>query len=324
MAHACVQQRCACRVRACTRGGGSARALGALRCAHTGCTTLAGASEGDAGSKRCWGCSVVRYCGRECQRADWLAHHRRVCGPSWRARRPRRSTHSFALFLLSSRVQLCPPAFPPCPPARLCACLPTLLPRGLRVSVTGGDACGARARAGGRSRAEGTSVEGGSRAGGLVCGMVARRAVCAPVCVCGGAGGGAGRQKRGAGEGGQAMLRVLVHCQLGGWGARGALAPRQRDAAKKPTGPTPLRRVREAGGGGGGRDRKTPCVGGGGGGGEGMHACMHARGRPAPPPSADLRGREAAPRRRVDIVGRDALLCCARVCVGWGRGGEGG
>ncbi|KAH7052406.1 hypothetical protein B0J12DRAFT_72628 [Macrophomina phaseolina] len=36
------------------------------------------------GTKRCAGCGVVRYCGRECQRADWRRGHRRVC-ETWAA-----------------------------------------------------------------------------------------------------------------------------------------------------------------------------------------------------------------------------------------------
>ncbi|OMP84884.1 Ubiquitin carboxyl-terminal hydrolase 18 [Diplodia seriata] len=36
-------------------------------------------SEPEGGAKRCAGCGVVRYCGRECQRGDWRAGHKRVC-----------------------------------------------------------------------------------------------------------------------------------------------------------------------------------------------------------------------------------------------------
>ncbi|GME49153.1 Ubiquitin carboxyl-terminal hydrolase 18 [Neofusicoccum parvum] len=31
------------------------------------------------GTMKCAGCGVVRYCGRECQRADWKREHKRVC-----------------------------------------------------------------------------------------------------------------------------------------------------------------------------------------------------------------------------------------------------
>ncbi|KAK7724886.1 hypothetical protein SLS57_004157 [Botryosphaeria dothidea] len=36
------------------------------------------------GTRRCAGCGVVRYCGRECQRQDWRGGHKRVCA-AWAA-----------------------------------------------------------------------------------------------------------------------------------------------------------------------------------------------------------------------------------------------
>lgn len=55
-----------------------ARALGALQCAHVGCTTVSGTSEAEIRGKRCGGCGAVRYCGTACSRADWRAH-KAVC-----------------------------------------------------------------------------------------------------------------------------------------------------------------------------------------------------------------------------------------------------
>jgi hypothetical protein len=56
------------------------RALGAgSGCSYVGCVSLLGPSECDLRCRRCSGCGVVRYCSPECQRADWVQHHGRVC-----------------------------------------------------------------------------------------------------------------------------------------------------------------------------------------------------------------------------------------------------
>lgn len=57
-----------------------ARAL-ALRtsCANLGCPRLEGVTEAGLKGKRCGGCSVLRFCCRECSVAEWKAGHRRVC-----------------------------------------------------------------------------------------------------------------------------------------------------------------------------------------------------------------------------------------------------
>lgn len=53
----------------------AAEALAAQTCAHVRCTSIFGAREADAPhGKRCSRCCCVRYCGRECQKADWRAH----------------------------------------------------------------------------------------------------------------------------------------------------------------------------------------------------------------------------------------------------------
>lgn len=40
---------------------------------------VCGVNPPDGGAKKCAGCGVVRYCGRECQRKDWRAGHKRLC-----------------------------------------------------------------------------------------------------------------------------------------------------------------------------------------------------------------------------------------------------
>ena len=40
-------------------------------CANEGCEK--------AGSQKCGACEEVRYCGRQCQKAHWLAEHKREC-----------------------------------------------------------------------------------------------------------------------------------------------------------------------------------------------------------------------------------------------------
>ena len=53
----------------------TAEALATRPCAHTCCTTIAGACEADMPrGKLCSGCRAVRYCGAACQKADWRAH----------------------------------------------------------------------------------------------------------------------------------------------------------------------------------------------------------------------------------------------------------
>jgi hypothetical protein len=47
------------------------RALGTLRCAHLGCTNLAGGSEAQLESKRCSGCKTERFCSDACSQAAW-------------------------------------------------------------------------------------------------------------------------------------------------------------------------------------------------------------------------------------------------------------
>lgn len=61
-----------------------ARIAAARSCAHLACSNVRitgapAASEGD-GCKKCAACRAVRYCSRECQRADWKhGGHSRVC-----------------------------------------------------------------------------------------------------------------------------------------------------------------------------------------------------------------------------------------------------
>jgi hypothetical protein len=51
-----------------------AHALGTLRCAHLGCTNLAGASEAQVKGKLCSGCRTVRFCSEACSQAAWRQH----------------------------------------------------------------------------------------------------------------------------------------------------------------------------------------------------------------------------------------------------------
>lgn len=51
-----------------------ARALKPLRCAHLGCTNVAGSSEADLPSRLCSACRQVRYCSAECAAAAWRQH----------------------------------------------------------------------------------------------------------------------------------------------------------------------------------------------------------------------------------------------------------
>ena len=53
-------------------GAREALVCGAERCSRAECTK--------AGTNRCSKCRSVRYCGRECQLADWRAGHKRECG----------------------------------------------------------------------------------------------------------------------------------------------------------------------------------------------------------------------------------------------------
>ena len=56
-------------------------AVGQRRCAHLGCTNVplllgagAGGSQQPARSRKCTGCSAVRFCSEACSRADWRVH----------------------------------------------------------------------------------------------------------------------------------------------------------------------------------------------------------------------------------------------------------
>ena len=58
----------------------AAEALATRACAYVGCTTVAGATEaGMPRGSRCGNCSVMRYCCKACQKADWRVH-KAVCG----------------------------------------------------------------------------------------------------------------------------------------------------------------------------------------------------------------------------------------------------
>ncbi|KAL4439766.1 hypothetical protein ABPG75_002767 [Micractinium tetrahymenae] len=67
----------------------AARSCANLRCPNLGLEGGAAAGEG-AGCTRCAGCRVLYYCGMACQRADWRAGHRKVCGELAAERRRRR------------------------------------------------------------------------------------------------------------------------------------------------------------------------------------------------------------------------------------------
>jgi hypothetical protein len=51
-----------------------AHALGTLRCAHLGCTNLAGANEEQVQSRLCSHCRAVRFCSEACSQATWRQH----------------------------------------------------------------------------------------------------------------------------------------------------------------------------------------------------------------------------------------------------------
>lgn len=71
-----------------------AEVLSTRRCAHLGCTDVAGASEVAAPrGKRCASCLAVRYCSKACQLADWKAGHKAVCS-ELAARRSGAGPHS--------------------------------------------------------------------------------------------------------------------------------------------------------------------------------------------------------------------------------------
>eukprot|EP00798_Chlamydomonas_sp_ICE-L_P027234 gene27234-2488_t len=49
-----------------------AEVAGSARCASLGCS--------NPGTLRCARCKIVRYCGAECQKADWKSRHKASCG----------------------------------------------------------------------------------------------------------------------------------------------------------------------------------------------------------------------------------------------------
>lgn len=50
------------------------RTLRLLRCAHLGCTNVAGGSEAELPCRLCTGCRQVRYCSAECAALAWRQH----------------------------------------------------------------------------------------------------------------------------------------------------------------------------------------------------------------------------------------------------------